>query len=143
MTIHDLIRGLDRMRDVALDGAAQGLDPEADRITGEMQQSPAHGDVTGATHASYNARRVGRGATGAAAHAAAVAAVEGLNPGHAASAGVTVAGIGVIIDSATDYQERLETENAGDKAVLGPTIGAEGLSLTAAAAAGSKKALGG
>lgn len=143
MTIADLIRNLDRFRDLALDGAAAGLDQETPRITESMQQTTAHGDQTGATRASYSARRVGRGETGASAHAAGVAAVEELNPGHAASASVSVAGMGVIIDSATDYQEQLETESTGDKAVLGPTIGAEAANLTAAAAAGSRRALGG
>ena len=143
MTIGDLIRNLDRMRDTALEGAAGGLDQASGDITRDMQQTRAHGDVTGATRASYSARRVGQGQTGATAHAASVAAAASLNPGHVASAAVSVAGIGVIIDSATDYQEDLETENAGEKAVLGPTLTAEHLELTAAAAAGSKKALGG
>lgn len=143
MTIQNLVQGLQRFHDLSLDGMAAGLDTDAERITDAMQATSAHGDQTGATRANYNARRVGRGQTGAAAHAASVAAVEGLNPGHAASAPVSVEGIGVIIDSATDYQEKLETENAGDRAVLGPTITAESLALTAAAAAGSKKALGG
>lgn len=143
MTIQDLIRGLDRLHDVALDGAARGLDDAAADITEEMQQTRAHGDVTGATRASYSARRVGRGSSGAAQHAASVAAAASLNPGHVASASVSVAGLGVLIDSATDYQEDLETENAGEKAVLGPTLAAEHPNLTRAAAAGSKKALGG
>lgn len=143
MGIDDLIRNLDRLHDVALGGAAQGLDQEAGTVTDSMRQTHVHGDVTGATRASYSARRVGLGETGATEHAASAAAVEALNPGHAASASVQIAGIGVIIDSATDYQEDLETENAGEKAVLGPTLAASHLELTAAAAAGSKKALGG
>lgn len=143
MSIGNLIRNLDRMRDVALGGVAQGLDTQTDRITADMHQTHAHGDATGATRASYSARRVGQGETGATAHAASVAAAASLNPGHVASASVTIDGIGVIIDSATDYQEELETENAGEKAVLGPTLAAAHLELTQAAAAGSKKALGG
>jgi hypothetical protein len=143
MSIADLIDGLTRFQGRALDGAAAGLDEGAGRVTGDMRQTSAHGDVTGATRASYNARRVGRGETGAAQHAASVAAVEGHNPGHVGSESIAITtDLGVIVDSATDYQDQLETQQAGEKAVLGPTIAAAGSGLTAAAAAGSRKALG-
>ena len=136
-----LIAGLDKVITRALDGAGRGLDRECARITDDMRTTNAHGSVTSATKASYSARRVGRGATGADAHSASIAAVEDLNPGHAATSTVTIEGLGVIVDSGTDYQRHLETNKAGAHAVIGPTLQAEASTLTAAAARGSREAL--
>lgn len=142
MTVTTLLTGLDRFHAASLDGAGEGLDAECGRITDDMRQTRAHGNVTSATRHSYNARRVGRGKTGAVEHAASVAAVQEFNPGHVATATVTLTGaLGVIIDSATDYQRKLETERAGEKAVLGPTFQANTRTLTAAAARGSRRRL--
>jgi hypothetical protein len=49
--------------------------------------------------------------------------------------------LAVVVTSFTDYQELLETENAGQRAVLGPTVATSGARFTRAAASGSKKAL--
>lgn len=137
-----VLAGLDAFQRLALDGAGAGLDRACGAVTDTMRATQAHGNQTLATRTSYNARRVGRGETGAAIHAASVAAVEELNPQHVGTAPVTVdTALGVIIDSATDYQSKLETEHAGQKAVLGPTLQASASALTAAAAAGSKAAL--
>lgn len=142
--IESLIANLTKLRDVALDGAKRGLEGSAAGITLDMRNDPAHGDQTGATHANYTAYAVGRGADGSAELSHAVAAVGALNPGHIATASVDIsAELGVILTSATDYQYKLETENAGEKAVLGPTIGVSALRLTQAAAAESKRVLGG
>jgi hypothetical protein len=139
-----LLQGLERMKARALDGALAGLKGAAAGVTLDMRSDPAHGDVTGATHANYTAFAVGRGADGSAEMAHAVAAVAALNPGHVATNSVTInAELGVIVTSVTDYQEKLETENAGQKAVLTPTIAASGTRFTQAAASGSKRALGG
>ena len=129
-------------RERTLDGAGRGLDQECARITDTMRQTSAHGSVTSATKASYSARRVGRGATGAVQHNASVAAVNTFNAGHVATSTVRIDGeLGVIIDSATDYQRHLETNSAGARAVLGPTLQSEAGALTAAAARGSREAL--
>lgn len=141
-SMQPLIDGLRRTRERSLDGARDALRDEAAAIAREMRASPAHGDQTGATHANYAAYVVGRGETGADALAEAVAAVEALNPGRSATAAVTIGGaLGVVITSATDYQQHLEIGRGGEKAVLTPTTAASGARLTRAAAAGSKKAL--
>lgn len=140
----ELIAGVMRALATGLDGALDGLDDAAARITDEMQHSPAHGDATGASHANYSARAVGRGQSGSAALAAARSAAEALNAaevGPAAPVSID-AELGVILDSQMTYSVDLETENAGDKAVIGPALGASGAQLTQAAAQGSKRALG-
>lgn len=138
----ELIAGLDRMRNAALDGARDGMKGPAAGVTFDMRDSPAHGDQTGASHANYAAYVVGRGETGALAVAASITAVETLNPGHVARGHVSIeTELGVVITSFTDYQDKLETENAGAKAVLTPTVAQSGARFTRAAANGSKKAL--
>lgn len=132
--------GLRHVANHMLAGATAGLDAEAATLEEAMHATTAHGDITGATRAGYSARRVGLGADGAAAHAASVAAVEAHNPGASATAPVAIDGLGVIVDCPTTYQEKLETEQAGRKAVLGPTLSAARLNLTAAAAAGVRNA---
>ena len=136
-----LLDGLDRLKRVSLQGHLDGLKGAAAGVTLDMRQSPAHGDVTGASHANYAAYAVGLGETGTTEFNRAVRAVETLNPGHSARSSVAVKGIGVVITSATDYQDKLETENAGQKAVLTPTVQASGTRFTQAAASGSKRAL--
>ena len=119
---------------------ARGLDQACDRITQAMRQTQAHGDDTGATRISYNARRVGRGETGAGKVAALRSAANLLNPGKTAEGSVTIdAPLAVILDSQTEYQPLLETEHAGQRAVLAPTLQAEARNLTQAAAEGARR----
>ena len=142
--LSQLINGVRGLLPAALDGALVGLKGAAAGVTFEMRQTVAHGDQTGATRANYTAYAVGRGADGSQELGRAVAAVEALNPGHSETGSVTINGeLGVVVTSATDYQDKLETENAGQKAVLGPTIAASGERFTRAAASGSKRVLGG
>lgn len=141
-SIDDLIANLRPFRDRALDGAAAGLDAACPSIENELKGTHAHGDQTGATRAAYGVWRVGRGESGASANAASVAAGEGKNPGATATSSVSIDGeLGVIISDPMEYAGDRETSNAGDKATIGPAIGAAGPTLTAAAAAGSKRAL--
>lgn len=143
-TLDALIAGVTRMHERALDGARDGLAQEAATVTRSMQTSPAHGDATGASHANYNARVVGRGDDGGATLAQARAAAAALNPGQVGPVStVAIDGaVGVILDSQMDYSSLLETENAGQKAVIGPAVGASGARFTQAAADGMKRALG-
>jgi hypothetical protein len=137
-----LLDGLDRMRSRALDGASLGIDTITPALTDELRASAPHGDDTGATAASYNVRRVGRGESGQAAFQAAQAAAESRNPGHSASSPLTLgAPLGAIADSGTDYQSLLEEARAGENATLTPFVATMGTRLTRAAAAGSKRAL--
>lgn len=140
--LSDIFAGLAAFERKVLDGAAQGLAGAAAGITLDMRHTTAHGDVTGATRANYTAYQVGRGRDGSAELQYAISAVEALNPGHTAIEPVQIdAEIGVILTSATDYQDKLETENAGQKAVLGPTLASSLDRLTRAAADGSNRAL--
>lgn len=135
-----LIRALQKLPDRQLDGMARGLDQACERITGQMRSTQAHGDDTGATRISYSARRVGRGETGAATVAALRSAANLLNPGMTADGSVTIdAPLGVIMDAQTTYQRYLETEHAGARAVLAPTLQQEARNLTQAAAEGAKR----
>jgi hypothetical protein len=103
-----------------------------------MQDTWAHGDQTGATRAGYRAYVVGAGDSGAETLADAVAAVDDKNPGHAVTAGgqLSQGNLGVVMTCPTDYQEKLEKEEAGKRAVLGPTMDAYRDELTARAARG-------
>jgi len=136
----NLVRALPKFHERQLDGMARGLDGACDRITQAMRQTQAHGDDTGATRISYNARRVGRGETGAGKVAALRSAANLLNPGQTAEGSVTIdAAVAVILDAQTVYQPLLEKEHAGQRAVLGPTLQQEARNLTAAAAEGAKR----
>lgn len=145
MITHDFskaLRGLDRFRTTALDGARDGLAGSAAGITLEMRQTDAHGDQTGASKANYTAYVVGRGADGSTELARSRAAAAAFNPDHVGpTSTVEVDGLGVIMTDNMDYAEDRETANAGEKAVLGPTIEASGERLTRAAAEGSRRAL--
>lgn len=121
--------------------AAKGLRSVAPAIEATMAATTAHGDVTGATRDGYRAYlvggNVGEQGSAVAALASAVRAVERLNPGRSATADWSMAAqIGIALTSPTDYQIKLETENAGAKAVLGPTIAQFALRCTEAAAKG-------
>lgn len=130
-----LIQRLEQYRQATLRAALDGLKGAAAGITLEMRDTTAHGDVTGATRANYTAYAVGLGESGGTQVGRAVAAVEHFNPGHVARSSTGIPGdVGVIITSFTDYQEKLETEGAGAKAVIGPTLQANTQRLTQAAA---------
>lgn len=139
----ELIAGLAAMRQRALEGMAEALEAEAAALTQEMLTSPRHGDVAGATHANYSARVVGLGRDGAELLAEARRQAAEYNPNHVApTESISISGpLGVIVDDQMDYAVYRERANAGQYAVLGPTIRSEGDRLTAAAARGSKKAL--
>lgn len=110
------------------DQAKRGLQSLAPTIEDTMANTRAHGDQTGATRDGYRCYVIGSGlaeqATAMAALNSAVNAVERLNPGHSAVTDHPLpdVAIGVALTSPTDYQEKLETENAGLRAVLIPTI---------------------
>jgi hypothetical protein len=119
--------------------ALRGLDAVTTEAEESMRSTLAHGDQTGATRAGYRAYAVGPGRTGSAELLGAVAAVDALNPGHAAVSHGSMGAhsLGVIFTCPTDYQQKLETERAGLKAVLGPTLDAFRDELTARAAKGA------
>ena len=120
----------------------RGLSNAAADAQSAMQQTSAHGDVTGATRAGYRAYVVSASlldqASALQALNSAVAAVEARNPGHSATSEISISAesFTVVLTCPTDYQEKLETENAGEKAVLAPTLAAFTDEFTARAAEG-------
>jgi hypothetical protein len=121
---------------------SRGLRAAASDAQSAMQQTSAHGDVTGATRAGYRAYVVGGSlvdqAVALQAISSAIAVVEAKNPGHSATSEGTIGpdSWGVVLTCPTDYQRELETENAGEKAVLAPTFAAFQDEFTARAAEG-------
>ena len=110
-----------------------GLEKQASIAEAEMQGTVAHGDITSATRDSYRAFVIGGPHTGSSesgsGYAAAQAAIGSAITTHGGQAlsqdsGVTLSPDerGVLHTSYTDYQDKLETENAGAKAVLTPTL---------------------
>lgn len=114
----DLVR---HYREQALRGLASAArDAEAD-----MRRTRAHGNVTGATRASYRAYAVGPGAPDESGTVgAAVSEVARLNPGAEALRDYSLpAGtVGVVLTGFTDYLPDLQVDNAGQRAVLLPTL---------------------
>lgn len=127
-----LLAGLARLERASSAAILSGLQDGADAGQAEMQATRAHGDQSSATRASYTAYVIGGGRTGAseaaAGYAAAQAALAGFQ-GHAGKALSQNSGVvlgpnerGILYTSFTDYQDKLETENAAEKAVIGPTV---------------------
>jgi hypothetical protein len=140
--ISDVLRGLDAWVEFQEAKIRRGLSNAAADAQSTMHQTTAHRDVTGATRAGYTAYVIGPTLVDQAgalqAINSAVAAVEAKNPGHSATAGLPIGdeSFGVVLTCPTDYQEKLETENAGEKAVLAPTFAAFADEFTARAAEG-------
>jgi hypothetical protein len=147
ITIDDtgLLRGIDELLRHIPAQAEKGLARQAGVAEAEMQSTNAHGDITGATRASYRAFVIGGAHTGAAEAAsgldAAIAAIASAVTDHGGRPASMDSGIrlgteerGVLLTSYTDYQDALEIDNAGAKAVLGPTLQANAQAFTQAIA---------
>lgn len=143
--------GLARMLDIIDQAIEAGLDQAAPVVQAAMADTNAHGDMSGATRASYRAIPIGAGRDGsgpaAAGYAAAAAALTGYT-GHAGRPLRQDSGVrlgpherGMLLTSFTDYQDELETENAGQKAVLGPTLHQYALEITRTIAGVSREKL--
>ena len=139
----ELDTGLERFRSqVVVEGGKSGLGVLCTLLSDVMQQDQAHGDVTGASHANYAAYPVGEGDTGESIAQSQASVVEQLNPGHSALAPLSFPkdAIGAVVSSATDYQEKLETEEGGRKAVIVPTLQQSAQDFTRYAAEGMRDA---
>lgn len=126
----ELLAGLDALLLHIPQQAEQGLATAAAEAEAAMQATTAHGDITGATRASYRAIVIGGGHTGAAEAEsgleAAIQAIAQSEVDHGGRPASQDSGIvlgpderGVILTSFTDYQDDLEQS---DKAVLTPTL---------------------
>ncbi len=140
-----LLKGLDALLLHIPAQAEKGLARQASVAEAEMQGTSAHGDITGATRASYRAFVIGGSHTGASeatsGYAAAQAAIGSSIVSHGGAALSQDSGVslspderGVLLTSYTDYQDALEVDNAGQKAVLGPTLQQNALAFTQAVA---------
>lgn len=137
--VSSALAGLDAFAERCMAQARAGLTAVAGEAETAMHNTTAHGDRTGATRAGYRAYVVGMGASGSAVIGEAVAQVEAKNPGHSATSTGTIGAqsFAIILTCPTDYQEKLETQQAGEKAVLTPTFAAFVDEFTARAAEGS------
>ena len=153
ITVDDknLIAGLDKMIARIFTGVENGLDDASTIAQDVMQHTDAHGDMSGATRASYRAFTIGGNRTGSAESAsgyqAASSALSGFT-GHSGKPQSTDSGVvlgaderGILLTSYTDYQDKLEQNNAGQKATIGPTLQATAQQMTRMAADGSKREL--
>lgn len=123
-----MITALDRYVAEQEQAAREGLEAGAAAMTQSLKFTQAHGDQTGATRAGYVAYVAGDDE----AFDAAYEAADALNPEHSFEGEIASAPDGVlrvIATSPTDYQKRLEKDDGGAKATLGPTMDGEGRDL--------------
>lgn len=153
LTIDDarLLADLDALLETIAGAAEQGLSDGAARMQEDLQATTAHGDVSGATRASYRAFVVGGRFDGSAEAASgyAAAAEKLADAAHGGQplrqdSGIVLADDerGILLTSYTDYQDALETELGGEKAALGPTLLQDADLVTQLVAARSREALG-
>lgn len=150
LDLTSVLAGLNRMLAVIDEATQAGIDQAAPLVQQAMQDTTAHGDITGATRASYRALTATNASAGAASgYAAAEAAIAGSPVSHGGQAlrqpsGVTQGEneLVMVLTDFTDYQDKLETERAGEKAVLGPTLYEHSQDITRTIAGVSKERMG-
>lgn len=123
-----------------------GVDAIAPEVRQAMQDTAAHGDISGASHASYRALTATNAvAETASGYAAASAALSGQpdsygqavrqDTGIAQTDGHTV----MVLTDFTSYGADRETAEAGKRAVEGPTLQQYSQQITQAIAAASRR----
>lgn len=132
-----VLQGIDTLIELVYAGAEQGLANASAYAQALLETTGRHGDITGATRASYRVFLIGGSHDGssesASGYADAQAAINAYTSrgfqGHGGQALSQDAGItltpqqrGLLYTSYTDYQVKLETENSGQKGALGPTL---------------------
>ncbi len=152
----DVLAGIDRLIDTIYRGAENGLADVAVYAQSLLESTAAHGDITGATRASYRVFLIGGEHNGsseassgyAEAQAAISSYVSRGFSGHGGQALIQDAGItltlqqrGLLYTSYTDYQDKLETEKGAQKATLLPTLQATMFLATETAANNIKDVL--
>ena len=142
MSTQPLLDGLDKYLEFLEQRASDGLNAACVDATASLKATTSHGDITGATRAGYVAYVIGGSiideAKALQALNTSVAAVEALNPGESATGSGVIGAdsIGAVLTSPTTYQQYLESEYAGMKATLGPTLAVEASEFTRRAAEG-------
>ena len=143
-----LLKGLERIAQAHGQAITRGLRDGAAQAEAILVNTHAHGDITGATRASYqvvaDVDAVSAASSGlAAAEAALNAAGKEYHGGGALRQTVYTLKQderGVVYRSFTDYQDKLETDNGGQKAALGPTLEETAGTITAHVASELKDA---
>lgn len=151
MISHDftaVFAALDKLPIVVGAVCQAGVDQIAPAVQQAMQDSAAHGDISGASHASYRAlTRTNAAEQVASGYAAAEAALAAQPPsyGHAVrqSSGISQgsAEAVMVLTDFTSYGEERETEEAGKRAVEGPTLLQYSQQITQAVAGVSRSRL--
>jgi hypothetical protein len=138
------IRALRRLKLDVQAAAAVALDPVAGQLQDQLQGTDAHGDVTGATRASYRVYVVSEVDDGSAAAADGAAAADAENPGSGIVVRQGSIGDDVLLVATgfTDYLEHITTEQGGAKDAISSLIPDAGTSITQAVAAGIRRRLG-
>lgn len=142
--IRSALAGLRRLPAEVQAGAIPALSGLAEDLQGELEATDVHGDVTGATRASYRAYVVHEADDGTNAAGGGAAAANALNPGHGVVARYGSIGDDVILVATvfTDYAEFLAADEAGARDAVGPLIARRGEAAAQEAAAGIKRRLG-
>lgn len=133
----NVLQGIETLIELVYEGAENGLVNASAYAQSLLESTIRHGDITGATRASYRVFLIGGSHTGSSestsGYADAQAAIASFTSrgmqGHGGQALSQDAGIsltpqqrGLLYTSYTDYQMKLETENGAQKATLGPTL---------------------
>lgn len=139
------IASLRQLETEARAGAIVGLTALADDLTQELAATRAHGDVSGATRASYRVYVVHENDDGSAAAAAAAGEADALNPGHGEVGrhGSINDDVLLVASVFTDYAKYLATNNGGAYDAVSPFIARYGPQIAAEAAQGIKRRAGG
>ena len=137
LNIANVLRALPGLRAHHEQQIRDGLDSVAADAQAILQSTTAHGDITGATRASYRAYAVGPGCDESGEVADGVTAVSRLNPGAEALRDYSLpATFGLILTGFTNYLPKLQFEYGGAKAALEPTLQIISDEATQAAARG-------
>jgi hypothetical protein len=110
----------------------------------ELQATRVHGDVSGATRASYRVYPVHDGDDGSSSAASGVAAAEANNPGHGTSErhGSISGDVLLVASVFTDYAEIIATEEGGSKDAVSPFMARYGAMIAQNLAAAIRRRLG-
>lgn len=139
------IRALRALRaQVIVPAATSALASAAPDLEDQLRATDAHGDITGATRASYRVYVVTPEDDGSAAAGDGRAAAEGLNPGHGTIVRHDGLGddVGLVATGFTDYLDDLATQNGGAKDAVTPLVPGAGARLTADIARSVRRRLG-
>lgn len=144
----DISKAIASLRQLEIEaraGAITALTGLADDLTQELASTRVHGDVSGATRASYRVYVVHEADDGSATAADGAAAADALNPGHGVVDRHGSIGDDVLLVASvfTDYAEHLATDEGGAKDAVSPFIARYGPAIAQEAAAGIKRRVGG